>query len=61
VSTSDLSIPMLGNGTGRDALPLTKHGFRVVVYDLPGSKVMDFAIRRFEYCSITGERMPFKM
>jgi hypothetical protein len=52
---------MLGDGTGRDALPLTKHGFRVVVYDLPGSKVMDFAIRRFEYCSITGERMPFKM
>jgi SAM-dependent methyltransferase len=57
VPVSDLKILMLGDGTGSDALLLAKHGFRVVVFDVPGSKVMDFAIRRFRYHGVLGDQV----
>jgi SAM-dependent methyltransferase len=47
VQPSELKILMLGDGTGSDAIFLAKHGCRVIVFDVPGSKVMEFAIRRF--------------
>lgn len=57
VTPGDLKILMLGDGTGSDALLLAQHGFRVVVYDVPGSKVMEFAIRRFEYHGVLGDQI----
>jgi SAM-dependent methyltransferase len=47
VRLADLKILLLGDGTGSDAIFLAKRGCRVVVFDIPGSKVMEFAIRRF--------------
>jgi 2-polyprenyl-3-methyl-5-hydroxy-6-metoxy-1,4-benzoquinol methylase len=57
IPVSGLKILMLGDGTGSDALLLAKHGFRVVVFDVPGSKVMDFAIRRFRYHGVLGDQV----
>lgn len=57
IPVSDLKILMLGDGTGSDALLLAKHGFRVVVFDVPGSRVMDFAVRRFRYYGVLGNQV----
>jgi SAM-dependent methyltransferase len=57
VHLPDLKILMLGDGTGSDAILLAKCGCRVVVFDVPGSKVMEFAIRRFRSHGLLGNEI----
>lgn len=47
-SQDDISILMIGDGTGNDSLYLAAHGYKVDYFDVPGSKTAEFAMKRFE-------------
>lgn len=51
---SRLKILMLGDGTGSDSLFLADRGFNVDYYDIPESRTLDFATKRFEYYGVLG-------
>lgn len=44
-----IKILTLGDGVGSDSLYLASQGYRVDYFDVPGSKTMDFAFKRFAY------------
>jgi SAM-dependent methyltransferase len=51
---SEICILILGDGTGNDSLYLASHGFKVDYFDVPGSKIFDFAMKRFEAYGLLG-------
>ncbi len=53
----ELSILLLGDGTGNDSLYLTMHGLHVDYFEVPGSKTYDFAIKRFEHYGVLGKQI----
>ncbi len=54
---NDLSILMLGDGTGNDSLELVKNGFKINYFDIPGSKTYEFATKRFAHYDLIGDRV----
>lgn len=48
VDAGDMRLLMLGDGSGNDSIFLANHGFDVDYYDVPGSKIFEFAMKRFE-------------
>lgn len=48
ISRDDVSILMMGDGTGNDSLYMASHGFKVDYFDVPGSKTYEFAMKRFD-------------
>lgn len=57
VSVSELSILLLGDGTGNDAIYLAKQGCRVDYFEIPGSQTYEFAMRRFEHYGLLDGRI----
>ncbi|MBW4480158.1 MAG: class I SAM-dependent methyltransferase [Tolypothrix brevis GSE-NOS-MK-07-07A] len=53
----DLTILMLGDGTGNDSLELVNNGFKINYFDIPGSKTYEFATKRFAHYDLIGERV----
>lgn len=47
VRCDEVSILMFGDGSGNDSLQLVREGFRVQWFELPGSKIYDFSLKRF--------------
>jgi 2-polyprenyl-3-methyl-5-hydroxy-6-metoxy-1,4-benzoquinol methylase len=56
-SLDDLTILMLGDGTGNDSLQLVNHGFKINYFDIPGSKTYEFATKRFAHYDLIGDRV----
>ncbi|HSM57650.1 MAG TPA: methyltransferase domain-containing protein [Candidatus Sulfomarinibacteraceae bacterium] len=57
VPAGKVRLLMLGDGSGNDSLFLAKHGFAVDYYDVPGSKIFEFATRRFEAYGLLGNKI----
>ncbi|MCV3212695.1 class I SAM-dependent methyltransferase [Plectonema radiosum NIES-515] len=53
----DLTILMLGDGTGNDSLELVNNGFKINYFDIPGSKTYEFATKRFAHYDLIGDRV----
>jgi SAM-dependent methyltransferase len=53
----DVDILMLGDGTGNDSLLFASHGFRVHYFEVPGSRIYDFAMGRFAHYGFLGDRI----
>jgi SAM-dependent methyltransferase len=53
----DLTILMLGDGTGNDSLELVNNGFKINYFDIPGSKTYEFATKRFAHYDLIGARV----
>jgi 2-polyprenyl-3-methyl-5-hydroxy-6-metoxy-1,4-benzoquinol methylase len=53
----DLTILMLGDGTGNDSLELVNNGFKINYFDIPGSKTYEFATKRFYHYNLIGDRV----
>ena len=53
----DLTILMLGDGTGNDSLELVKNNFKINYFDIPGSKTYNFATKRFAHYDLIGDRV----
>ncbi|MBD2607993.1 methyltransferase domain-containing protein [Scytonema hofmannii FACHB-248] len=56
-SLDDLTILMLGDGTGNDSLELVNNGFKINYFDIPGSKTYEFATKRFAHYDLIGDRV----
>jgi 2-polyprenyl-3-methyl-5-hydroxy-6-metoxy-1,4-benzoquinol methylase len=52
-----VKVLVLGDGTGNDSLLLWTNGFDVDYFDVPGSKIFDFALKRFEHYGVLGRRL----
>jgi SAM-dependent methyltransferase len=52
---SEVSILMLGDGTGNDTLYLASAGYTVDYFDVPRSKTYDFAVKRFDHYGFLGK------
>jgi SAM-dependent methyltransferase len=50
----DVTVLIIGDGTGNDSLYLANNGLSVIYYDVPGSKTFDFAMKRFDYYGVLG-------
>lgn len=57
IDASDMRVFMLGDGSGNDSIFLAQHGFTVDYYDVPGSKISEFATRRFEAYGLLGKKI----
>lgn len=53
----DLTILMLGDGTGNDSLELVKNNFKINYFDIPGSKTYEFATKQFAHYDLIGDRV----
>jgi 2-polyprenyl-3-methyl-5-hydroxy-6-metoxy-1,4-benzoquinol methylase len=53
----DLTILMLGDGTGNDSLELVRNNFQINYFDIPGSKTYEFATKRFAHYDLIGNRV----
>ena len=47
IEAAGLSLLLLGDGAGNDAIFFARSGFQVDYFDVPGSKTYDFAVKRF--------------
>lgn len=57
IKPDEVSILMFGDGSGNDTLYLVREGFRVQWFEMPGSKVYDFALGRFRRKSLIPDRI----
>jgi 2-polyprenyl-3-methyl-5-hydroxy-6-metoxy-1,4-benzoquinol methylase len=57
VSISNLRVLLLGDGAGNDSLFLAKRGLKVDYFDVPGSKIFEFAMKRFQYYGLLGNEI----
>ena len=53
----EVEVLVLGDGAGNDSLLFARHGLRVHYFDVPGSRTFEFAMRRFEYYGLLGNRI----
>jgi len=54
---SDVSVLCFGDGTGNDTLELVNNGYTVDYFEVPGSKIYDFAVKRFKHYDLIGSRV----
>ena len=52
---AELSLLVLGDGVGNDAIFLARNGFKVDYFDVPGSKTYDFAVKRFAHYALLNQ------
>jgi SAM-dependent methyltransferase len=52
---AELSLLLLGDGVGNDAIFFARNGFKVDYFDVPGSKTYDFAVKRFEHYELLNQ------
>jgi SAM-dependent methyltransferase len=57
VDVAELSLLLLGDGVGNDAIFFARNGFNVDYFDVPGSKTYDFAVKRFEHYELLNQRI----
>ena len=55
IGAADMSILLLGDGVGNDAIFFAREGLTVDYFDVPGSRTYDFAVKRFEFYDLLGE------
>lgn len=55
IGAAEMSILLLGDGVGNDAIFFAREGLTVDYFDVPGSKTYDFAVKRFEYYELLAE------
>lgn len=56
-NVNNITILMLGDGTGNDSLYLADNGLIVDYFDIPGSRTFEFATKRFEHHGLLGRRI----
>jgi SAM-dependent methyltransferase len=54
---SDITILMVGDGSGNDSLFLALHGYSVDYFDVPGSRIFNFAMERFQKHGFLGDQI----
>jgi 2-polyprenyl-3-methyl-5-hydroxy-6-metoxy-1,4-benzoquinol methylase len=57
VDVAELSLLLLGDGVGNDAIFFARNGFNVDYFDVPGSETYDFAVKRFEHYKLLNQRI----
>jgi SAM-dependent methyltransferase len=57
LAPADVTVLVLGDGVGNDALLLAAQALRVHYFDVPGSRTYEFAVRRFAHYGLLGDRI----
>jgi SAM-dependent methyltransferase len=57
VEVGELTLLLLGDGVGNDAIFFARNGFNVDYFDVPGSKTYDFAVKRFVHYKLLNQNV----
>ncbi len=55
VPASGVRVLILGDGPGSDSIYLAKRGLQVSYFDVPGSRIFEFAMKRFRFYRLLGD------